>query len=147
VWARWAGALGARRPAHRTQSHWDGRGRIAFRFWVAGEEYQALSTVQSRLFQFFGLRLMTTQRAGGLAGLHGRAQVLADLLREACEAFLESPADEELYHVLDRTSLCPTTKQRVVAEELGLSFSSYRRRLQRAVQRVTERLWGLDREA
>ena len=56
----------------------------------------------------------------------------------------EEPKGEVLRRVLDRTYLRPAPSQEAAAEVLGLPFSTYRRHLGRAVERVVELLWAVE---
>jgi hypothetical protein len=51
---------------------------------------------------------------------------------------------QELQRVLDRTFLHPAPSQEAAAEVLGLSFSTYRRRLAAAIDAVTDVLWAVE---
>jgi hypothetical protein len=46
--------------------------------------------------------------------------------------------------VLDRTFLRPAPSQEAAAEVLGLPFSTYRRHLGRAVERVVDLSWAVE---
>ncbi|MEU4425709.1 ATP-binding protein [Actinoplanes sp. NPDC024001] len=66
----------------------------------------------------------------------------ADRLRELIDAAAESlRPDPRLHRVLDRTFLRPAATQERAAEALHLSFSTYRRHRDRAVERVVAYLW------
>ena len=56
----------------------------------------------------------------------------------------EEPKGEPLRRVLDRTFLRPAPSQEAAAEVLGLPFSTYRRHLGRAVERVVDLLWAVE---
>jgi AAA ATPase domain len=56
----------------------------------------------------------------------------------------EEPKGEVLRRVLDRTYLRPAPSQEAAAEVLGLPFSTYRRHLGRAVERLVEVLWAVE---
>ena len=75
------------------------------------------------------------------AARQARAEALCQLIRGECEQFLRSPRDQDLYRVLHRTYFEPSVKQRAAADELGLSFITYRRYLAAAVRRLADRLW------
>jgi len=66
---------------------------------------------------------------------------LRRLLVEVAESFRECEKDEVLYHIMDKTFFHPVAKQVVAADELNLSFSTYRRYLNQAVRRITDVLW------
>lgn len=60
---------------------------------------------------------------------------------EAAQTLKASPKDEKLYRALERTYLEPAATQELAAELLGLPFSTYRRHLVGAVERVVKLLW------
>ncbi|MEV7144777.1 hypothetical protein [Streptomyces tauricus] len=63
-------------------------------------------------------------------------QTLRDLLEAAAAAL-----PDELRQIAERTFLRPGTSQERIPEGLHLSFSTYRRRRDRAVAQVAEWLW------
>ncbi|MFB6358923.1 MAG: hypothetical protein ABEJ96_07980 [Thiohalorhabdaceae bacterium] len=68
-------------------------------------------------------------------------EALAGLLTRAIEE-LEGRTDSSEYgQVLRATYLRPAPKQRAAAEMVGLSYATYRRRLQEAVEQLAEMLW------
>ena len=82
---------------------------------------------------------------GGPKGSHvGRLQ---QVLADATQAIFVSERDQKLQRVLELTYFRPAQKQEVAAERLGLSFSTYRRHLTAAVDRLTEWLWRREQEA
>ena len=68
-------------------------------------------------------------------------QALRALVAETAKTLFAGERDQRLYRVLDLTYLHPAPKQEAVADRLGLSFSTYRRHLTAAVDRLTEWLW------
>lgn len=79
-----------------------------------------------------------------LEGPRHDADGLADALRSAFEALGGTPGGDELRSVLDRTFLRPATTQEAAAEVLDLSFSTYRRRLGKATEALTDLLWAVE---
>ena len=78
-----------------------------------------------------GLQVDPGQRVATLqAAIHGAGE----LLRAA-------PRDIKFYRVLHHTYFQPATTQEMAAEVLDLPFSTYRRHLKSAVERLTEYLW------
>ena len=73
-------------------------------------------------------------------------QVLSSLLVGTAEYLFVSARDQSLYRVLEQTYLKPAPKQVAAADRLGLSFSTYRRRLIAAVDRLTQWLWLQEQE-
>jgi hypothetical protein len=68
-------------------------------------------------------------------------KALRGALWEAAQTLKASPKDEKLYRALERTYLEPAATQELAAELLGLPFSTYRRHLVGAVERVVKLLW------
>ncbi|WP_337870588.1 AAA family ATPase [Meiothermus sp.] len=68
-------------------------------------------------------------------------KALRSALWEAAQTLKASPKDEKLYRALERTYLEPAATQELAAESLNLPFSTYRRHLVGAVERVVELLW------
>lgn len=80
---------------------------------------------------------LVRERAGGgdaPAALH-------DLIVEAAESLRADPRERGLFDVVNRTFLHPAPTQERAAEMLHLSFSTYRRHRNRAVDRIVEWLW------
>ncbi|MBI3957229.1 MAG: ATP-binding protein [Chloroflexi bacterium] len=69
-----------------------------------------------------------------VATLQGAIHAAAELLRAA-------PRDVKFYRVLHHTYFQPATTQEMAAEVLDLPFSTYRRHLKSATERLTEYLW------
>jgi hypothetical protein len=76
-----------------------------------------------------------------VAARQARAEALSELIRRECEHFLRSPRDHDLFRVLHRTYFEACPKQRVAANELGMSYISYRRHLAEGIRRLADRLW------
>ncbi|HEX5200106.1 MAG TPA: AAA family ATPase [Actinoplanes sp.] len=72
------------------------------------------------------------------------AQALEATLRQAIAALDREPGGAEHRRVLARTYLHGSTSQEAAAAVLGLPFSTYRRHLARAHQRLTEVLWAVE---
>jgi hypothetical protein len=79
----------------------------------------------------------------GFANLGASAgpQELQALLSETASALFSNPRDEKLHRVIELTYFQPTPKQEAVAERLSLSFSTYRRYLTTARDRLACWLW------
>ena len=84
-------------------------------------------------------RLGASPLAGSTLGSGVREHLMAAIARVA-----EEPKGAPLHRVLDRTFLRPALSQEAAAEVLGLPFSTYRRHLGRAVERVVELLWAVE---
>ncbi|MFJ4828863.1 hypothetical protein ACIP79_02850 [Streptomyces sp. NPDC088747] len=65
---------------------------------------------------------------------------LRELLQSTVRHMAESP-DQELASVLHTTYLSRERSQQAAASQLGMSFSTYRRRLSRALARATDLIW------
>jgi len=72
---------------------------------------------------------------------------LRRVLAEAAETIFVNERDQRLHRVLQLTYFQPAPKQEAVAERLGLPFSTYRRHLTAAVERIAEWLWHQEQEA
>src|SRR5258708_16198429 len=66
---------------------------------------------------------------------------LRALLTQTAGALFANPRDERLRRVLDLTYFQPALKQEAVAERLSLAFSTYRRYLTAARERLARWLW------
>jgi hypothetical protein len=85
--------------------------------------------------------LLRSQLVVGHRGARGGVETLRDLIGEAAEALRGDPRDERLFQVVDRTYLRPAATQERAAEALHMSFSTYRRHRDRAVERIVAHLW------
>lgn len=70
-----------------------------------------------------------------------RAHALAERLRHEAKRFLQSPKDERYYRVLERAFFEPASKHEAAAAELGMGYSTFRRHLKTAIDRMTTWLW------
>lgn len=84
-------------------------------------------------------RLAASPLVGSTLGPDVREHLVAAVARVG-----EEPKGEVLRRVLDRTFLRPAPSQEAAAEVLGLPFSTYRRHLGRAVERVVDLLWAVE---
>ncbi|KAF0845341.1 ATP-binding protein [Nocardia caishijiensis] len=66
---------------------------------------------------------------------------LRDLITDVVETLRADPRGAKLHRVLDRTYFRPAPTQERAAEVLGLPFSTYRRHLTQAIERVVAELW------
>jgi len=80
------------------------------------------------------LRLLGADRSAGSAALQ-------TLLTGALDTLFSGAPDEKLRRAIELSYLRPAPKQQVVAERLGLSFSTYRRYLARGIDRLARWLW------
>lgn len=88
------------------------------------------------------IRLLEKDAAGTAGPI-----ALKALLTDTAEALFANARDERLYRVLDLTYFNPARKQEVVAQQLGLSFSTYRRYLATATDRLIGWLWQQEQAA
>lgn len=86
---------------------------------------------------------LTQSRMVRQAGRPGAATLTA-LLREQIESLRSEPRGEGLAAVLDRTYVRAAATQEAAAQVLDLPFSTYRRHLAKATDRLVERLWSLE---
>jgi hypothetical protein len=75
---------------------------------------------------------------------HDGPDQIVDALRGAIGELSTDPTTEESARVLDRTYLRGAPSQEAAAEVLGLSFSTYRRRLSRALETLVDVLWDVE---
>jgi adenylate cyclase len=94
-----------------------------------------------------GSPLLEMQIASGHGSKTADVAHLQKTLVDAAEAIFGNERDQKLLRVLDLTYFRPAPKQEAVAQRLGLSFSTYRRRLTTGVERLTEWLWNQEQEA
>lgn len=66
---------------------------------------------------------------------------LADVLARAVDALLLERGGDKRHRALTTTYLKAAPTQEAAAERLGLPFSTYRRHLTSAVERVSDILW------
>ncbi|WP_419993869.1 ATP-binding protein [Streptomyces boninensis] len=83
----------------------------------------------------------TRLAAGGSGGVADR---LRATLTAAADRLGDEPRAAAQLRALDRTFLRPAPTQEAAAELLGLPFSTYRRHLTRATERLTELLWAVE---
>ena len=76
---------------------------------------------------------------------HAHATGLQALLSETVDTLFASPRDEKLRRVIELTYFRPAPKQAAAADRLGLSFSTYRRHLTTALDRLARWLWDQER--
>jgi DNA-directed RNA polymerase specialized sigma24 family protein len=84
-------------------------------------------------------RLAISPLAGSALGPDVRAALLAGIAR-----LPEEPRGAPLRRVLDRTYVRPAPSQEAAAQVLDLPFSTYRRHLARAIDRLVDVLWAVE---
>jgi DNA-directed RNA polymerase specialized sigma24 family protein len=89
--------------------------------------------------------LCATRLTSGDSARIAKAAALQSKLREAAQALQSNPKDLKLYRALWRTYFEPLATQELVAERLGLPFSTYRHHLSRGVESVAAWLWQHER--
>jgi hypothetical protein len=87
-----------------------------------------------------GSRLVL-ERTGQNAGEPQRIEALRKLITETAETLQATPRDLKLYRAFYHTYLKPAASQEQAAEILDVPFSTYRRHLQAAIERITDLLW------
>lgn len=94
--------------------------------------------------------LLRARLVTGKVGVHARVEertaALRELLKTTAETLQASPKDARLYRVLYHTCLQPAPTQERAAELLDLPFSTYRRYLKTATERVAGELWRRELE-
>ncbi len=84
---------------------------------------------------------LVVERTGLQMEVGQRVDVLQRAIQEAAERLRAAPRDVKFFRVLHHTYFQPATTQEMAAEVLDLPFSTYRRHLKSAVERLTEYLW------
>jgi hypothetical protein len=102
--------------------------RQALRDYARGDALDRNPLLRTRLLQ-----------AEGAAP--ARADALRALLREAAGMLEGTPKDRKLRDAILHTYLQPSATQEQAAELLGVPFNTYRYRLARGTERITEWLW------
>jgi hypothetical protein len=75
------------------------------------------------------------------------ALTLADKLTKAIALLEVSPREEALHRILYRTFINPVGSQEQTADFLYMSFSTYRRQVKKAVERIADLLWLEEQKA
>ena len=81
------------------------------------------------------------ERSGATAGEMERVSALNKLVAEVAQTFEQVPRDIKLYRAFYHTYIKPAPSQEAAAELIDVPFSSYRRHLQTAIERITDKLW------
>lgn len=84
---------------------------------------------------------VVTREAGADAAPAARIEALQHRIEAAVEQLAADPRDEKYYRAVDCTYLQPAPTQEKAAEQLAVPFSTYRRHLNRGLERVTDLLW------
>ncbi len=87
-----------------------------------------------------GNPLLRSRLAGG-GGLPERQAQLQSIIREEAAELFRSPRDREVRLAFERTFFGGPAKQEVIAAELRMAYSTYRRHLASAIKRLAEALW------
>lgn len=91
--------------------------------------------------------LLVLQHSGTSATTDERVEALRELLEEACHSLGETGGDRRHVEILERTYLqAQPKKQKAIADELDMAYSTLRHHLGRALDRVIEHLWAAERE-
>jgi adenylate cyclase len=101
----------------------------------------------TRADRLLGNPLLEMRIAGGQETRPASIAHLQQLLAGTAETIFANERDQKLHRVLDLTYFRPAPKQEAAAERLGFPFSTYRRHLTAAVERLTEWLWHHEQEA
>ncbi len=84
---------------------------------------------------------LVSARAGTDTSPAGRAQAIADVIREGAAVLEASVRDRRGYRALHHTYLQPAGSQQRAADLLKLPMSTFRRHLAAGIERLTEILW------
>jgi len=79
-------------------------------------------------------------RNGSTSDRLAAGRALSAALRDECRRLFASPRDRVLDRVIEETFFHPRGKQELIAAELGLAYSTYRRYLAQAVTRLADAL-------
>jgi hypothetical protein len=85
---------------------------------------------------------LVVERAGPSSEVPERVSALLAAIKTSAEQLQQSPKEAKLYRALYHTYIQPAPTQEQAAEMLDLPFSTYRRHLKSAIERVTEILWN-----
>lgn len=80
-------------------------------------------------------------RSGAAAGEMERVAVLNSVIADVAQTLEQSPRDIKLYRAFYHTYIKPAASQEAAAELIDVPFSSYRRHLQTAIERITDIMW------
>jgi TolB-like protein len=118
---------------------------------LSRDEFDAAVKEALRHFQRSDLlvanKLLNTRLARRRGLTVAGANDLRAALAETAEILFANARDEKIHRVLKLTWFEPASKQEAAAEQLGLSFSTYRRYLASGTGRLTEYLWHLEQSA
>jgi DNA-directed RNA polymerase specialized sigma24 family protein len=70
--------------------------------------------------------------------------LLRHVIEEAIAALADHPRDAKLARALEVTFLRPAPTRELAAERLDLPYSTFRRHLARAVERLAEVFWSME---
>ncbi|MFO0750377.1 MAG: hypothetical protein U1F43_32610 [Myxococcota bacterium] len=87
---------------------------------------------------------LVSERVGPEADPTTRAAALKRAIEEAAASLASAPRTAPLHAALHHTFLVPAVKQEVAADEVGVSFPTYRRYLARALDTIGAQLWALE---
>jgi hypothetical protein len=84
---------------------------------------------------------VVTQAVGPDADPPDRIEALQRLLEETAASLSDDPRDEKYHRAVHRTYVQPAPTQEKAAEQLGVPFSTFRRHLNKGLERVADILW------
>jgi adenylate cyclase len=85
--------------------------------------------------------LLTTELVARSCSGADPSETVKIVVEETARTLFANERDQKLYRALDLTYFKPVWKQEAAAQQLGLSFSTYRRSLAAGVDRLAEWLW------
>lgn len=75
---------------------------------------------------------------------YDKIKILKSFIDQTLKEIEDSPVDAKYYRVLYRTFINPVGSQEKVADYLNMSFSTYRRYLKSAMEKMVRLLWNLE---
>jgi len=84
---------------------------------------------------------VVTGEVGPDADVPDRIEALRTLLEDTAERLADDPRDEKYHRAVHRTYIQPAPTQEKAAEQLGVPFSTFRRHLNKGLDRVADVLW------
>jgi hypothetical protein len=84
---------------------------------------------------------LVIERVGTEESIARRIETLQNVIREIAAPLLNSPRDAKLYRALDLTFFHPAPSQEKAADQLDVSYATFRRHLASGTERLAEALW------
>lgn len=84
---------------------------------------------------------LVTRAAGRSADVPDRIEALREIITSTTERLSDDPRDAKYHRAVHRTYIQPAPTQEKAAEQVGVPFSTFRRHLNRGLDRVADILW------